>query len=70
MVDTPSPPTTGGADLVTATGQFSWPSAVRYLAVSGQFLMAADNRLSRRKPHLTWQRGDGLLCMDPPTSGT
>ncbi len=29
---------------MTATGQFSWPPAVSYLAVSGQLVMAADTR--------------------------
>ncbi len=30
---------------MTATGQFSWPPAVSYLAVSGQLVMAADRLL-------------------------
>lgn len=38
----PSTPATRGAEHVTATGQFSWPPAVSYLAASGQLVMAAD----------------------------
>src|SRR5690242_11592486 len=36
------------ADLVAAAGQFSWPPAGSYLAVSGQFLVAVVSRPRRR----------------------
>ncbi|HEU5001970.1 MAG TPA: hypothetical protein VFW71_04240, partial [Actinomycetota bacterium] len=34
----------GWADLLATAGQFSWPPAGRFVAVYGQFFMAANKR--------------------------
>ena len=42
MVDPPGQRSIDKADLMSASGQFSWPPAGRFVAVYGQDLMAAD----------------------------
>ena len=46
MVDPPGQRSIGKADLVSPSGQFSWPPAGRFVAVYGQDLMAADKEVS------------------------
>ena len=57
------------ADLVAAAGQFSWPPAGSYLAVSGQFLVTVVRSHNGRRVNDQPESDDSCLeCLPRPDS--
>lgn len=74
VVDPPGQLSIGKADLVSPSGQFSWPPAGRFVAVYGHDLMAADTRQTSsaggQRRHCRYQVGRGLLGLLSPSIRT